>query len=652
MPRTITPSTSLETLRKEAKRWLKQLRAQDPEARASLDRVYPAASATPVLRDIQHALALEYGFESWIALRKAVDLSSEPVPRAWGALSIAGYEQLAQDFVLTHDAHDLDALQRLNAHYKRSFTVDDVGAEIWRRVYSYRQRRRRVPTNSLEIDEARTLVAQDAGFGSWAALTAAVSSGRRPVPPYAIDPVANRIAPRRRLTDAEWDELIAVMKERRITSLDAGGLMTDAVLVRIAALEHVTALNLAGSRELTDEGLQRLASMPQLRELDLSEYPGGKLTDRGLEVLEHLRDLRRFEMTWQGGISDTGVAHLRSCDRLEQVNLMGTPTGDGAIDALQGKPALRRFSTGRMVTDEGLRLLHHFPRLTTWQPSPSSLDPRADRDRAVSLLVDGPFTNRGLASLAGLDGVFELDLFWHVTGVTTDGFAHLKDLPNLTSLGADGRLSDNTAMRHFAALPSLRLLRAQGTVATDEGFEALSQSTSLEGFWGRECPHLGNRGFLALSKMPSLRQLGVSCKHVDDIALAALPHFPALRELTPIDVNDQGFVHVGRCEGLERLTCMYCRDTTDTATKHIARLQIRVLLAGLTQITDRSLELLGRMPSLEQVELYECRLVSDAGLPYLAALPNLREVHLDGLPGVTLEGTSVFPPYVRVMYTT
>ena len=45
-------------------------------------------------------------------------------------------------------------------------------------------------------------------------------------------------------------------------------------------------------------------------------------------------------------------------------------------------------------------------------------------------------------------------------------------------------------MRHIAAMPRLRRLRAQETVATDDGFEALSQSKTLEGFWGRECPEL------------------------------------------------------------------------------------------------------------------------------------------------------------------
>jgi hypothetical protein len=58
------------------------------------------------------------------------------------------------------------------------------------------------------------------------------------------------------------------------------------------------------------------------------------------------------------------------------------------------------------------------------------------------------------------------------------------------------------------------------------------------------------------------------------------------------------------------------------------------------------------MSSLEQVELYECKGVTDAGLVFLAGLPRLREVHLDGLPRVTLGGTRVFPARVCVKYST
>jgi hypothetical protein len=415
--------------------------------------------------------------------------------------------------------------------------------------------------------------------------------------------------------------------------------MTDTALAQIATLDHVTALNLGGSRELTDDGLLQLARMPQLEYLNLSEFPGGKLTDRGLEVLRHLPNLRSFEMTWQAGITDAGVAHLQACERLERVDLMGSPTGDGAIAALQGKRSLRNFSTGKLVTDAGLPLLHNFPLLK-------------ESAGGARLLIDGPFTNRGLASLAGLDGIADLDLFWHVTGITTEAFAHLAQLPNLVSLGCDGHLSDDTAMRHIAAIPRLRKLRAQESAATDDGFVALSGSQTLEGFWGRVCPNFGSRGFVAFSKMPALRSLGVGCKNVDDAALSTLPHFPSLEELTPVGMNDDAFRHVGRCERLHRLTCMYCRDTTDAATEHIAGLRLKYYYAGLTQITDRSLAILGRMSSLEQVELYECKSVTDAGLVFLAGLPRLREVHLDGLPGVTVGGTRIFPAHVRVSYST
>jgi hypothetical protein len=541
----------------------------------------------------------------------------------------------------------------LNEYYNRSFSFDDVRAEIWRRVYAFRERSSRGPKNFLQLAEAQTMVAQDAGFGGWDALMSAAATGAPPPgAPYVIDAKENRIGPRRRLAPAEWDELIGAIAERRIAAVGANGLMTDAALARIAALDHVTALNLGGSRELTDDGLLHLARMPQLEYLNLSEYPGGTLTDRGLQVLRHLPNLKKFEMTWQAGITDAGLANLRFCDRLERVDLMGSPTGDGAIEALQGKPRLSYFSTGRLVTDAGLPLLHNFPMLKKWHGPEIAPGEREEAVNAGRFLIDGPFTNNGLASLAGLDGVFGLDLFWHVSGITTDAFAHLVNLPNLGELGCDGDLSDDTAMRHIAAIPRLRKLRAQESAATDDGFVELSRSQTLEGFWGRVCPNFGSRGFIALSKMAALRSLGVGCKNVDDQALSALPRFPALQELTPIGVSDDDFRHVGRCERLRRLTCMYCRDTTDVATEHIAGLHLKYYYAGLTQITDRSLRILGSMTSLEQVELYECKGVTDAGLPFLAALPRLREVHFDGLPGVTLEGTRVFPGNVQVHYST
>lgn len=123
-----------------------------------------------------------------------------------------------------------------------------------------------------------------------------------------------------------------------------------------------------------------------------------------------------------------------------------------------------------------------------------------------------------------------------------------------------------------------------------------------------------------------------------------------------IDLHDAvsfaGFRHVGRCEQLEGLWCMYCRDTTDAATEHIAGLsKLKTYYAGQTKITDRSLEMLSRMPSLEKLEFWNCAGITNAGAAFLASLPRLREINLDGCRQVTPEVATMFPAHVRVRYS-
>jgi hypothetical protein len=256
-----------------------------------------------------------------------------------------------------------------------------------------------------------------------------------------------------------------------------------------------------------------------------------------------------------------------------------------------------------------------------------------------------------LSNLAGLDGLFGLTFFWHCPAFTSAGLQPLKHLANLGFLGCQDQHCDNEAMRHIAEIPRLRMLMGQGAVADDDGFEALSRSSSIEFIWGRDCPNFAGRGFASLSRMPSLRGIAISCKNVGDDSLCLLPKFPALRQFMPMDVSDAGFKHVGRCEDLEALWCMYCRDTGDAATGHIGKLkQLKHYYAGQTKITDRSLEILGRMASLERLEFWNCDGLTDTGIASLAALPRLQEVTLDGLRGVTKNVLSLFHSRVRVNY--
>jgi ankyrin repeat protein len=70
--RHLSASSSLENLRREAKRWLKQIAAGDTYAAARFAARLPGRTE-PKLREVQHALALDYGFASWATLKQEIE---------------------------------------------------------------------------------------------------------------------------------------------------------------------------------------------------------------------------------------------------------------------------------------------------------------------------------------------------------------------------------------------------------------------------------------------------------------------------------------------------------------------------------------------------------------------------------------------------
>src|SRR5688572_13003533 len=102
--------STLDNLKKSARRWLNALRADDAGARARLDRAWPGAPREPVLRDVQHALARERGHGSWRDLGRAL-VESERLRVE--APDVEQYDTLARDVVAAYQAGDSGALDRL-----------------------------------------------------------------------------------------------------------------------------------------------------------------------------------------------------------------------------------------------------------------------------------------------------------------------------------------------------------------------------------------------------------------------------------------------------------------------------------------------------------------------------------------------------------
>jgi hypothetical protein len=637
MPGPITPRTTLEHLKREAKRWLKALQANERDAIERLRRALSTIPAFPTLRDVQRALAREHGFPGWTALKNRV-ASDAPMRR---------YDIVADALVTAYRTGDPDAM-RIVWDYLGHMRTWPAMRRYVRLDLGKTEQPQDSEEDSITLAEAQYLVSRAQGFESWEALTAYATS----IPPgetlaakaialcSSMEGDAVQVAARTH----DWDDVISLLKEHQWPGLGANGQMTDALLERISALDHLTALSLDASSGLTDEGLQYLARLPRLRFLNLA---GCRITDRGLAVLRHLPDLEWLGLAWTP-ITDNGAIHLGSCENLTRVDLSGTATGDGAIRALAGKRRLIDLRSGNAVTNAGLALLHELPAFKTWQggePRMALLSPDA---RPNFLMLRGPFTDAGMSQMVGLEGLFALNIDSNQLAITGAGLEPLASLPHLAWLAFDAK---DESMARIAALPHLRFLMCQDTAAGDDGFAALSRSQSIEHIWGRRCHNLQRRGFTALANMPALRYLSVSCKNVDDEGVSALPRFPALTELMPMDIPDAGYRHIGRCDRLESLVLMYCRDTTDVATGHISRLPaLKKYFASYNRITDRTPEILSGIASLEEVTFDSCSGLTNAGVAALARLPRLRELHVGGMPRVTAEVVAAFSPPVRVTH--
>jgi uncharacterized protein len=72
MPRRLTPDLTVDDLKREAKRWLKSLRAGNAGAGVRFERAVPRYPKQPTLRDVQLAIAREFGLPGWTALKQAL----------------------------------------------------------------------------------------------------------------------------------------------------------------------------------------------------------------------------------------------------------------------------------------------------------------------------------------------------------------------------------------------------------------------------------------------------------------------------------------------------------------------------------------------------------------------------------------------------
>jgi hypothetical protein len=400
MPRQITPRTTIESLKAEAKRWLRAIRASDAAAHDRLARALQPPPQNPTLREVQHALAREHGFAGWGALKHRLSPQS-PMRR---------YDVVAAALVRAYQTGELEAM-RIVWDYFGHMRTWEVTRRYVRLDLGRTEQASPEEVDEITLADAQFLVARAQDFESWDALEAYVATVPRgrtiaakaihlfAMPAFDLGSGAAR--------SRDWEEVIDLVRTRRLEGVAASGQMTDQVLERLSRLDHITALDLNTSKALTDEGLRHLARLPRLRFLNLGGCRG--ITDEGLGVLRYLPALEVINLGWTS-IGEEGARHLAACANLRVVDLSSTNTGDEAIRALTDKEHLADFRSGNHVSDAGLAYLQRFPVYKRWQNASGSVSPPGFDAGPNLLMLRGTFTDEGFSQLVGLDGLFALDL--------------------------------------------------------------------------------------------------------------------------------------------------------------------------------------------------------------------------------------------------
>ncbi len=154
----------------------------------------------------------------------------------------------------------------------------------------------------------------------------------------------------------------------------------------------------------------------------------------------------------------------------------------------------------------------------------------------------------------------------------------------------------------------------------------------------------------AVVNNPALRRLRVAGSDIDDAALARLAAGSRLELLDAVGcerLTSAALASIGSLKSLRNLR-LSGPAINDESVQQLAGLSdLAAVLLQQTEVTDRGVEVLAKLPKLKEVNLFGSRAVSDASLAALAELPALEKLRLRGT-GVTGENAAALRQMNRV----
>jgi Leucine-rich repeat (LRR) protein len=211
---------------------------------------------------------------------------------------------------------------------------------------------------------------------------------------------------------------------------------------------------------------------------------------------------------------------------------------------------------------------------------------------------------------------------------------HITSLRSLEYLSLPDRITD-AGLAHVAGLTCLKGLYLTGGKSriSDEGLRHISRISSLEELYlGGE--YMTDAGLEHLKKLPKLEYLCLYGSRFTDAGCVYIKEMPSLRILSFHEnlsrISDAGLVHIAQMPRLEILCLHGMKNITDEGIANLTKMSsLRMLNIASSQVTDRGLEYLSQIKTLECLELpQDQKGITDKGLEYLSRLSNLKDLSI------------------------
>ena len=405
--------------------------------------------------------------------------------------------------------------------------------------------------------------------------------------------------------------------------LNLGGCskITDAGAQNMSNLRLLT-LKLTHCHRLVSLGFLR--AMAELNSLDVSWCTS--LVDDSLQDLSRLHQLRKLNFRGCYQLSDVGLQHLASIP-LHALNLCGGVCLRSTAANLSSSIQELHMSHCDLIGSlDGVSHLVHLRDLRLDDCYHiTDADLNALRSLTALRILDLSSCHE-LSDLSALEGLTDLRELSVAHNARVHDLTPLKNMTKLQNLSVQGCNVDDDdvwALSNAKEMVSLNLRYCSNI--TDRGLQGLATLQKVRTLDLHGCRALTDQGLRALSSMHELDTLILSgCEGI--LHLDALTVLQTLRVLK-IDqcaTTDQGLRSIGQLSGLNSLSLNQCPEVTDAGLAFLHGLPLeRLDLESMDRITNQGVSnLIWTLASLKTIYVDRCVGVDDMALPWYGSLMN------------------------------